>query len=89
MISLVKKLLDITHDDDDEKISFFCDFTTRYVLEYCNISEIPLELENTIAYIASNLYSSGHSKVSIGDMSFEFNEDFKFYKTILNKFRRV
>ena len=48
MLEKLKKLLGIEDDSKDEVLQFTIDNVTDMVLNYCNIEELPKELENIV-----------------------------------------
>ncbi len=93
MLSLdeVKKYLNINSSEDDEKIMFILRYAEVYAKTYCKIDEISSDMKEAIYMMCLSLYNAfdGKKKISIGDISYEYQQNSETYKNILNKFRKV
>lgn len=91
MISKIKSLLEVEDDSFDAKIRIYLDYVENYIKSYCNILEIPKELETIACFmVVKNMGTGdGFKKVSMGDVSIEVLDNDCEYKNILNKFRKV
>ncbi len=58
MTQKLKLLLGITGGEQDGVLSFVLETATGLVLGYCNLDEIPPQLENTVVRMAADLYRS-------------------------------
>ena len=93
MIFKLKKILGVQNSEKDEILEFYLSYTSDLVKIYCNIDEIPVNLENTLIFLTAEIYKQSENKkrLSMGDVSFEFNESaiFSEYKNSLNKYRKI
>lgn len=81
MTDKVKTLLGITDGEKDALISFCVDAATDEVKNFCNLEELPTELENIVVRMAVDMYRSevygsaergGVSSVSRGDVRVDY-----------------
>jgi len=103
MLKKIKLITGIT--DNDELLRFLLDSVTQSIINYCNVEELPVELENTAVMMAVDLCRSEQfggaeapqtvSSIAEGDtkVSFQVNPEvnslIKNYTAQLNRFRRV
>ncbi|WP_139116793.1 hypothetical protein [Paenibacillus polymyxa] len=82
--------LPVTETDKDVQLSFALNFTIDGIKNYCNISDIPEQLENTLLLIAKDYYlnqfvapaTAGEGEKNVqsikrGDVQFTFFADAK------------
>jgi hypothetical protein len=98
----IKIFLDIPLDDSsrDEKLLLLIDNVTHSILNYCNISKLPSELEHTlvnmVVAIFRDLYMNDHKIVSAsdGDSSVSYSYSDRItglifdYREELNRFKQ-
>ena len=66
MTDKLKLLLGITGEDRDDILSFALETATDMALGYCNLDELPPQLENTVVRMAADLYrSEGYGDVTV------------------------
>lgn len=103
MLKKIKLITGIT--DNDELLQFILDSVTLSIINYCNVEEFPVELENTAVMMAVDLCRSEQfggveapqtvSSIAEGDTKVSFqaspevNSLIKNYTAQLNRFRRV
>lgn len=56
MFEKIKKYLNIVDNTKDDYIRFILDIVTNKVLMYCNIEDIPKQLENVVILICIDVY---------------------------------
>ncbi len=62
----LKLLLGITGEDRDDILSFALETATDMALGYCNLDELPPQLENTVVRMAADLYrSEGYGQAAV------------------------
>lgn len=94
-IEKLKLILGIEGTEQDALLSYLLQSTERKILNYCNIEELPAELEDVLIEITADGYRSqqGVANISIGDTSVSFKIDTesfnKNHKAQLNRFRRL
>lgn len=103
MLENLKLLIGTT--GQDELLQFILDSVTQSIINYCNVEELPVELENTAVMMAVDLCRSEQfggaeapqtvSSIAEGDTKVSFqtnakiNSLIKNYTAQLNRFRRV
>ena len=66
MTDKLKLLLGITGEDRDDILSFALETVTDMALGYCNLDELPPQLENTVVRMAADLYrSEGYGQAAV------------------------
>lgn len=92
----LKLILGIKGSDKDELLLYLLKSTEQKILNYCNINELPVELEHVLIEMTAAYYESSDgvaSSVRIGDTSVEYAKDddsiFHDYKAQLHCFRRL
>lgn len=98
MLDKLKSELGIANTDTskDEDLNSVIDKVTRKALNYCNIKEIPAELEETLISMCVDLYKPTAPVLSMkkGDTNFTYGQSpieslMNDYKSDLNEFRKV
>lgn len=98
-IAKVKALLNI-EDDKDALVAFALDNASDIIKSYCNIDEVPAELNTILIRIAMDLYRNEHlgsadtpqnvTSVSIGDTSTSFGDvSADFSQSIIKDYEKV
>lgn len=91
----LKLVLGIQGNEEDNLLSFLLESTEQKILNYCNLKELPAELEHVLVEMTANKYRnhSGAKSINIGDTSVTFGDDSndisKEHKAQLNRFRRL
>src|SRR5690606_3368532 len=91
----LKLILGIKGNDEDDLLNYLLESTEQKILNYCNLKELPAELENVLIEMTANKYRnhSGAKSINIGDTSVTFGDDSndisKEHKVQLNRFRRL
>jgi len=95
-LARLKMLLGIEGTDEDERLTFVLESTEQKILNYCNIKELPAELETVLIEMSANFYDASDgvpSSVQVGDTSVQYRRDedsiIREYKAQLHRFRRV
>ena len=78
----LKLILGIEGSDQDALLSFLLQSTERKILNYCNINELPAELEDVLIEITSDAYRARQremdegkvAQVNIGDTTIQYSE---------------
>lgn len=105
MLEKIKRRLKIEDNLSDAIIEDFIEEATQRILNYCNISELPNELEFVVIQIVQDMFKENNQQVESitrGDITIKYvtenynkltgagGADFlNNYIGILNKFRRV
>jgi len=91
-------LLGIEGTDEDELLTFILESTEQKILNYCNLKELPAELENVLIEMAARFYNSPDGvadSMKVGDTSVNYSTTkdeqniIHDYKAQLNRFRRL
>lgn len=94
----LKMLLGIEGTDEDELLTFILESTEQKILNYCNLKELPAELENVLIEMSARFYNSPDGvtdSMKIGDTSVNYSMSkdeqniIHDYKAQLNRFRRL
>ena len=94
----LKMFLGIEGNEEDELLNFLLESTEQKILNYCNIDELPFELENVLVEMAARFYNSPDGIVfatKIGDTSVNYSTTkdeqniIHDYKAQLHRFRRL
>ena len=94
----LKMLLGIEGTDEDELLTFVLESTEQKILNYCNINELPAELENVLIEMAARFYNSPDGvadSMKVGDTSVSYSTTkdeqniIHDYKAQLCRFRRL
>lgn len=94
----LKLVLGINGDEEDNLLGFLLESTEQKILNYCNLKELPDELENVLVEMAARFYNSPDGVTAgmrVGDTSVDFSTAkdeqniIHDYKTQLNRFRRL
>ena len=94
----LKMLLGIEGTDEDELLTFILESTEQKILNYCNINELPAELENVLIEMAARFYNSPDgvaASMKVGDTSVSYSTTkdeqniIHDYKAQLCRFRRL
>ena len=94
----LKMLLGIEGTDEDELLTFILESTEQKILNYCNINELPAELENVLIEMAARFYNSPDGvadSMKVGDTSVSYSTTkdeqniIHDYKAQLCRFRRL
>ena len=97
-IEKLKMLLGIEGTDDDERLTFILESTEQKILNYCNLDELPTELENVLVEMAARFYNSPDgiaTSIKVGDTSVNYStvkdeqNIIHDYKAQLHRFRRL
>lgn len=93
ILQIVKTLLEITDEAKDSILEVYIYIITQRVLNYCNIKELPEQLNYTVAQIAADMYkepqqgiiiagSGAVSSISEGGRTVSFDVGSKISKNI-------
>lgn len=82
----LKLILGIEGADQDALLTFLLQSTERKILNYCNIPELPAELEDVLVEITADAYRFRQrdvdegkvSQMSIGDTTIQYSEGENF-----------
>ena len=94
----LKMLLGIEGTDENELLTFILESTEQKILNYCNLKELPAELENVLIEMAARFYNSPDGvadsmKVRDTSVNYSTTKDEQNiildYKAQLNRFRRL
>src|SRR5690606_23680788 len=94
----LKMLLGIEGTDEDELLTFILESTEKKILNYCNLKELPAELENVLVEMAARFYNSPDgvaTSMRVGDTSVDYSTAkdeqniIHDYKAQLHRFRRL
>lgn len=96
MLENIKMILGITDNSKDNLLTYYIMSIERKILNYCNIIELPSELQPVIVDKVVGLMSGSNEVKSVtrGDTKIDYNIVNKSYllddvKAQLNRFRRV
>lgn len=94
----LKLVLGIRGNEEDDLLSFLLESTEQKILNYCNLKELPAELEHVLIEMAARFYNSPDgvaASMRVGDTSVNFSTAkdeqniIHDYKAQLNRFRRM
>lgn len=94
----LKLILGIQGNEEDILLSFLLESTEQKILNYCNLEELPAELEHVLIEMAARFYSSPDGvadSMKVGDTSVNYSttkDDQNIihdYKSQLHRFRRL
>lgn len=97
-IEKLKLILGIEGTEQDALLSFMLQSTERKILNYCNLKELPAELEDILIEMAAKFYHSPDGVVAgmrVGDTSVNYSAAkdeqniIHDYKAQLHRFRRL
>lgn len=97
-IEKLKMLLGIEGNEEDELLNFLLESTEQKILNYCNLDELPTELENVLVEMAARFYNSPDgiaTSIKVGDTSVNYStvkdeqNIIHDYKAQLHRFRRL
>lgn len=82
----LKLILGIEGNDEDDLLNYLLESTEQMILNYCNISELPAELEDVLIAMTADMYrfrlrDMGVGKVSqmkIGDTTIQYSDSGNF-----------
>lgn len=83
ILKTIKILLSITDENSDDIINIYMDMTKQQILNYCNLTTIPTELNYTIVNIVIELYTLNKveedkiSSISEAGRSVSFDTNYK------------
>ena len=89
----LKRLLgiELTDTTKDFLLEFTLEDTEQIIKDYCNIKEIPIELNNTVLKMAIDLYRNqnlGEEETSLGSISSITEGDTSIsYRSLANEFK--
>lgn len=95
MLENIKLVLGITDNSKDSLIQYYINSYQNIILAYCNILELPVQLESVIERLIISKMSGNDGTIkseTIGDYRVDYNtseEELTPYIKILNRFRRV
>lgn len=67
MLSKLKLFLGLSSDKDDEYLTLLLDISKQEILNYCNLWELPKELELVWVIMAADLYNELQDKKHVSD----------------------
>ena len=94
----LKMLLGIEGTNEDELLTFILESTEQKILNYCNLKELPAELEHVLVEMTARFYNSPDgvaASMKVGDTSVNYSTAkdeqniIHDYKSQLNRFRRL
>lgn len=94
----LKLVLGIQGNEEDNLLSFLLESTEQKILNYCNLKELPIELEHVLVEMTARFYNSPDgvaTSMRVGDTSVDYSTEkeeqniIHDYKSQLNRFRRL
>ena len=83
----------LSGETDISKINYLVDSVKSKVINYCNITTLPLELEDVVVGIVVTRLDKENNLSSLGSLKFEPKkftiDELEPHKPLLNKFRKV
>lgn len=99
MFNNIKMLLDITDTLSDNKINYHIDSVTKKILKYCEITELPIELEDVVVQIVIKRMDEDSNNTVVETVKLPIYSETKTktpildellpHKVLLNSFRKV
>lgn len=94
----LKLILGIEGTEQDALLEYLLESTEQKILNYCNLDELPTELENVLVEMAARFYNSPDgvaASMKVGDTSVNYStvkdeqNIIHDYKAQLHRFRRL
>jgi len=92
----LKLILEIEGNDEDDLLNYLLESTEQMILNYCNIPELPAELEDVLIAMTADRHNSPDgvmASMKVGDTSVNYsqheNNIINDYKSQLHRFRRL
>lgn len=94
----LKLILGIEGTEQDDLLGYLLESTEQKILNYCNIKELPAELEDILIEMAARFYNSPDgvaASMKVGDTSVNYSTAkdeqniIHDYKAQLHRFRRL